>query len=145
MNDKPQATSTVVVPVTGQAESPDGVKISVAGNFTFNLTQLDPAPTPTPAPIPVPGPGISIDRVTDAAGATITSAVGGSVVYIRGSGMGAGGVASIAGKPLTVQEWEPWMVVCRLPVVPVTVTGTVLVVPTAAPQGVSKFMFTITG
>ncbi len=139
--NKPQSTSTLTVPITGQAETADGFKVAISGSMTINLTVTEPTPTPPP----VPGPGISVDRVTDANGATVTSAVGGSIVYLKGSGMGEGGTAIIAGMPVVVMEWAPWQIACRLPIPRAATTGRVTVMPTGMETATAKFSFTITG
>jgi hypothetical protein len=142
----PRAPMPVQIPVTGQALGADGRTYSFSGVVTLNVGEAPlptPTPTPTPTPVPIPGPGVSVDRVTDASGASITSSAGGSIIYIRGSGMGAGGIVKVAGQACSVIDYAPWQVVVKLPVVATNQAGPVMVAPTGLQPATSGFAFTI--
>lgn len=141
----PRAAAPVVIPVTGTALGSDGRQYSFSG--TLNLTVGDaPAPIPTPLPPPpIPGPGVSVDRVTDASGANITAASGGSLVWIRGFGMGSAGIVKVAGQACSVIDWQPWAISCKTPIVSTSQTGPVMVAPLGINPATSSFTFTLVG
>lgn len=132
----PGASSTLTIK--------DATGLTVTLTPPLTITGAETVPTPLPTPTPIPGPGaVVISSVVLASGAPITQSAGGSIVFVKGSGFGAGGTIKIANQVCAVIDWQPWMVTCKTPVVNLTQTGPVIVSPTGINSGVSSFSFSI--
>lgn len=111
-NALPGATTSLVIPITGQTVGSDGRTYTLSGSVT--LTLGDP-----PAP---PGPKIlSIrDRTTLQ---EVTTAPGRTVLVIQGQSLGSTGRLQIAGSICTVSSWSDTEIIFAAPALATTVTA----------------------
>lgn len=132
------------VPITGlltfSGKGTDGRTFSINQQVTLTVTDA----APVPVPVPQPG-GVTITSVVKASGAVITSAAGGEIVFIKGSGFGAGGVVKLAGQAAAVLDWQPFTISVKLPAVTTSQAGSVMVAPAGLTPANSAFSFTIVG
>lgn len=113
----PPAPAPFTIPVSQQVTL-NGVTYNVTGTLTLTPTT---APVPTPTPTHTPGTG-TITRLTDTAGATVTTIAAGSTLVIVGTNLGGYGTATVAGLPAQVTEWTTLYVKVKVP--PTGNTGT---------------------
>lgn len=115
-----------------------GLTVTLTPPLTITTSEVQPPPPPPPS-------GVVITSVVAASGLPITSAAGGSLLWIKGSGFAAGGVVKVAGQAAAVIDWQNWAIEVKLPVVTSSQTGPVIVAPTGTNPGQSSFAFTILG
>jgi len=114
------ATFPVQFPGVVTAEKYASVSVSYNGKSPYCTFIL----VPSVAPAPV------ISGVQDTFRVPVASAAAGGLVYIVGSGFGASGTVTHAGLPLTIVAWSPAEVRAALPIVALTTTAPLMLLPT---------------
>jgi hypothetical protein len=132
----PGATNSIVIPFSVVVTGPDGKQRTISGTITEESSVIPPPPPPPPVLAVV-------SKATDSAGVEINGAIGGSILFIRGSGLGASGQATVAGQAVAVLSWADWGFSCKLPVLTTVQSGPIVVQTATGQIARSTFNFSI--